>query len=178
MNTQGNICADIWANNLGNIQTFIQHTNTNIHLNALLNALVKDAYANTHMNMYVRWKIHANIHHMNTPAQRNAKYEHGALTARHFAKNLGAIISFSVYNSPAKWGMASLMQLFHLCCSSVPLAELCLARNDAHECPVRDSPRTQTLSWKQGPWLVEEELPAPPLTLDFPSLSEPARSTS
>lgn len=28
-----------------------------------------------------------------------------------------------------------------------------------------------------GPWLVEEELPAPPLTLDFPSLSEPARST-
>lgn len=26
-------------------------------------------------------------------------------------------------------------------------------------------------------WLLEEELPAPPLTLDFPSLSEPARST-
>lgn len=28
-----------------------------------------------------------------------------------------------------------------------------------------------------GPWLAEDELPAPPLTLDFPSLSEPARST-
>lgn len=42
---------------------------------------------------------------------------------------------------------------------------------------MRGGPCAQATKPETGPWLVEREPLLPPLTPDFPSLSEPARST-